>query len=302
MAGDFRLPRNDRLNNWQISDMLDLRRAAGICCDSAPRRNTCSSIRTPPARPAASSRSTASSCSSPGGRRTWTSPCPARSIPIREYRQWLFAGFMQDDVRLTDRLSLNLGLRYEAVTVPTGGRRQDLQPAQCHRCRAHDWRPVARQPVAEEFRPAPGRGVGSGGLGPDLGAGGLRHLSRSDPARVLLFLRQPQPAVHDADVDRQPAVPERDRELRFGCLHSRATADGELRPADAVHHAIQRQRATRDHRRPRRDGRIRRLARPQPDSGWATPTSHRKPWSMASRPISPGPGAGTPISPACGSG
>ena len=22
MAGDFRLPRNDRLNNWQIGDML----------------------------------------------------------------------------------------------------------------------------------------------------------------------------------------------------------------------------------------------------------------------------------------
>ncbi len=44
---------------------------------------------------------------------------PGKIDPIRKYRQWLFAGFVQDDVRLTDRLSLNLGLRYEAVTVPT---------------------------------------------------------------------------------------------------------------------------------------------------------------------------------------
>src|SRR5688500_19629552 len=44
---------------------------------------------------------------------------PGKIDPIRKYRQWLFAGFLQDDVRVTDRLSLNLGLRYEAVTVPT---------------------------------------------------------------------------------------------------------------------------------------------------------------------------------------
>jgi hypothetical protein len=44
---------------------------------------------------------------------------PGKIDPIRKYRQWLFGAFVQDDIRVTDRLSVNLGLRYEAVTVPT---------------------------------------------------------------------------------------------------------------------------------------------------------------------------------------
>jgi hypothetical protein len=39
--------------------------------------------------------------------------------PTRNISQWLYAGFIQDDWRVTPRLTLNLGLRYEFQAVPT---------------------------------------------------------------------------------------------------------------------------------------------------------------------------------------
>src|SRR5206468_62652 len=44
---------------------------------------------------------------------------PGKIDPDRRYRQALIGAFVQDDVRLWPRLSANLGLRYEFVTVPT---------------------------------------------------------------------------------------------------------------------------------------------------------------------------------------
>jgi hypothetical protein len=44
---------------------------------------------------------------------------PGLIDPQRKYRQWLFAGFAQDDIRLRPRLTANVGVRYEVVTVPT---------------------------------------------------------------------------------------------------------------------------------------------------------------------------------------
>ncbi|PYQ12219.1 MAG: hypothetical protein DMF80_18945 [Acidobacteria bacterium] len=118
MAGDFRLPRNDRLNNWQIADTLILTRGrhsmrTGVQAQYMQfDQNTTSQV---------------------GGIATFTNlqnflqgrasnvdfAVPGKIDPDRRYRQWLFGAFLQDDVRFGPRLSANLGLRYEFVTVPT---------------------------------------------------------------------------------------------------------------------------------------------------------------------------------------
>ncbi len=115
--GDYRLPRLDRLNNYQAGDTLFVNRGAhslkaGFDTQRIQfNQDTSSQI---------------------GGLLTFTSlstflqgipsqfdfALPGGIDPIRGYRQTLAAFFAQDDVRVRRGLTLNLGLRYEFVTVP----------------------------------------------------------------------------------------------------------------------------------------------------------------------------------------
>ena len=118
MAGDFRLPRNDRLNNWQLSNTLISTRGRHLFKLGAQAQYM---------------QFNQDTTSQAGGIVTFNNlelfltgrpsnvdfAVPGKIDPIRKYRQWLIAGFLQDDVRITDRLSMNLGLRYEMVTIPT---------------------------------------------------------------------------------------------------------------------------------------------------------------------------------------
>src|SRR6266849_2892150 len=116
--GDYRLPRKDRLNNYQVGGAVFLSRGAhGIKMGFDMQRiqfnqNTTSQV---------------------GGLLSFTNisnflqgipsqfdfALPGGIDPVRGYRQSLFAFFFQDDVRLKRNLTVNLGLRYEFVTVPT---------------------------------------------------------------------------------------------------------------------------------------------------------------------------------------
>ncbi len=118
MAGDFRLPRFDRLNNYQWGDTLFLTRGRhGARFGFQGQRIQFNQ----------------NTVSQRGGIVTFTNlenflrgvaqnvdvALPGLVDPVRGYRQSLWAFFAQDDVRLRQNLTVNLGLRYEFITVPT---------------------------------------------------------------------------------------------------------------------------------------------------------------------------------------
>jgi outer membrane receptor protein involved in Fe transport len=118
MAGDFRLPRNDYLTNWQFGDTLFLTRGAHAAKFGVQgqllqfHQNTTSQqggIVTFPNLAAFLQ----------GQPSNVDLAVPGLIDPIRDYKQWLFGFFAQDDVRLKPNVTLNLGLRYEFITTPT---------------------------------------------------------------------------------------------------------------------------------------------------------------------------------------
>jgi len=116
--GDYRLPRLDRLNNWQYGDTVFLYRGGhsfrmGFDFQRIQfNQHTTNQV---------------------GGLLTFTSlanflqgtpsqfdfAVPGGVDPDRGFRQSVFAWFVQDDIRLRRNLSINLGMRYEFATVPT---------------------------------------------------------------------------------------------------------------------------------------------------------------------------------------
>jgi outer membrane receptor protein involved in Fe transport len=118
VAGDFRLPRDDFLNNWQIGNTLVWTRGRHSARFGFQGQymqfdqNTTSQkggiVNFANLEGFLTGRPTSVDLAVPG-----------KIDPIRKYRQWLWAFFAQDDVRLSPHLTANVGLRYEFITVPT---------------------------------------------------------------------------------------------------------------------------------------------------------------------------------------
>jgi len=118
MAGDYRLPRNDHLNNYQWHDTLFWTKGGhGLRVGGEGQRLQFNQHTT----------------SQLGGIMTFTSvpsflaaqpsqfnfAVPGRIDPDRGFRQSYYGVFAQDDYRWKPNLTLNLGLRYEFATVPS---------------------------------------------------------------------------------------------------------------------------------------------------------------------------------------
>jgi len=118
LGGDFRLPRNDRLNNYQIADTLFFTKGRhGIRVGFNAQRMQFNQ----------------NTVSQRGGVLNFTNlenfltgrpssvdlAVPGLIDPVRGYRQNVWAWFIQDDIRLSRRLTLNVGLRHEWASVPT---------------------------------------------------------------------------------------------------------------------------------------------------------------------------------------
>ena len=117
-GGDYRLPRFDRLNNISLGDTAFVTRGGhGVRFGFEGQRihfnqNTTSQRGGIVTFPTLERFLT-------GTPSTVEFVLPGKLDPVRGYRQWLFAFFAQDDVRLKSNLTMNLGLRYEFITVPT---------------------------------------------------------------------------------------------------------------------------------------------------------------------------------------
>jgi outer membrane receptor protein involved in Fe transport len=118
IGGDFRLPRFDRLNNYQLSDSLFWTKGAhALRFGFQGQRIHFNQF----------------SYSQLGGIATFNNVTaflrgqvgqfdfvlPQAQDGVRGYRQWLLGFFVQDDYKVKPNLTLNLGLRYEFATVPT---------------------------------------------------------------------------------------------------------------------------------------------------------------------------------------
>jgi outer membrane receptor protein involved in Fe transport len=118
MVGDYRLPRNDHLNNYQWHDTLFLTKGAhGLRFGAEGQRMQFNQHTT----------------SQLGGIETFTTlesflkgapqqinfAVPGRVDPDRSFRQSYYGVFVQDDYRWKPNVTFNLGLRYEFATVPT---------------------------------------------------------------------------------------------------------------------------------------------------------------------------------------
>ena len=118
LGGDFRLPRLDRLNNFQLADTHFLTRGAHALKFGAQGQRIQFNQNTVSQRGGVLNFANLESFLQ-GKAISADVALPGLVDPVRGYRQSLFGFFIQDDYKFRSHLTFNLGLRYEFATVPT---------------------------------------------------------------------------------------------------------------------------------------------------------------------------------------
>src|SRR5262249_9794541 len=118
LGGDFRLPRLDRLNNFQWGDTLFLTRGAHALKFGAQGQRLQFNQNTVSQRGGVLNFDNLELFLQ-GRARSADVALPGLVDPVRGYRQSLFGFFVQDDYKFRSNLTFNAGLRYEFATVPT---------------------------------------------------------------------------------------------------------------------------------------------------------------------------------------
>ncbi|MGI9064989.1 MAG: carboxypeptidase regulatory-like domain-containing protein [Pyrinomonadaceae bacterium] len=117
IGGDVRLPRFDRLNNYQWGDSVFLTKGAhALRLGFQGQRIQFNQYSLPQLGGIATFNNLTAFLKGQVGQFDWVLP-QARD-GVRGYRQWFWAMFGQEDYKPRPNLTLNLGLRYELVTVP----------------------------------------------------------------------------------------------------------------------------------------------------------------------------------------
>ena len=118
MAGDYRLPRNDHLNNYQWHDTLFWTKGAhGLRIGGEGQRMQFNQHTTSQVGGIMTFTSVANFLA--GTAASFNFAVPGRIDPDRGFRQSYYGFFVQDDYRWKPNMTVNLGLRYEFATVPT---------------------------------------------------------------------------------------------------------------------------------------------------------------------------------------
>ncbi|HLA09198.1 MAG TPA: carboxypeptidase regulatory-like domain-containing protein [Pyrinomonadaceae bacterium] len=118
IGGDVRLPRFDRFNNYQWGDTLFLTKGPhALRLGFQGQRIQFNQYSLPQLGGIATFNNLTAFLKGQVGQFDWV--LPQQQDGVRGYRQWFWAMFGQEDYKLRPNVTVNLGLRYETVTVPT---------------------------------------------------------------------------------------------------------------------------------------------------------------------------------------
>jgi outer membrane receptor protein involved in Fe transport len=152
MIGDYRLPRNDHLNNYQWHDTLFWTKGAhGLRFGAEGQRMQFNQHTTSQLGVIAIFNNVQSFLM--GRPASFNFAVPGRIDPDRGFRQSFYGFFVQDDYRWRSNVTVNLGLRYEFATVPTevNGKISNFRNINDHNLVIGD--PWYRNPALKDFAP-----------------------------------------------------------------------------------------------------------------------------------------------------